>query len=306
MTDRDTSAAMGQSADLAVFSIGKVSKMTGVNAITLRAWERRYEIVAPQRTEKGHRLYSPNDIERIKTVTHLLQQGIQISRVKSLLDTAEQKNLNIIPADQRHDQSQWLQHKASVFEMIHKLDMDGLDKIHQQLFANYSAADLGNMLCRNILADLNEETSDNPDTSGNYHVYHNFLRLFLSRQIIDARPPEKSIKLLVIDQSEESGRLLMMWYLILLQAEGYDPLLVDRNPDVESIPTIAARFQPQAIIIYDCEQVPFELVANLDIPVFITNDSQTDIKLASDKIKSLPYDVLENIAVIKGILPTPK
>ena len=231
MTDRRASTASDDSPDLAVFSIGKVAKMTSVNAITLRAWERRYQIVAPQRTAKGHRLYSPNDIEKIKAVTRLLKQGVKISRVKSLLDSAQQQSIDVIPVDQRHEQSQWLQHKASVFELINQLDMEGLDRIHQQLFTNYTVAELGNMLCRNILADLAQEASKKPDGNGNYHVYHGFLRMFLSRQIIDSSPSKDGAKLLVIDQSEETGRLLMMWYLLLLQAEGYDPLLIDRNPD---------------------------------------------------------------------------
>lgn len=306
MTDRHASTASKESADLAVFSIGKVAKMTGVNAITLRAWERRYDIVAPQRTEKGHRLYSPNDIDKIKKVTHLLKQGVKISRVKNLLETAKEKFLDIIPVEQRHDQSQWLQHKASVFELINRLDMEGLDKIHQQLFANYSATELGNMLCRNILADLAQEASKKPDSSGNYHVYHGFLRMFLSRQIIDSAPIKDGIRLLVIDQSGETGRLLMMWYLLLLQAEGYDPILIDRNPDIESIPTIAGKSKADAVVIYDCEQVPFALMANLGIPVFITSGSQTDIKLDSDKIKSLPYDLIENVNTLKNVLPAVK
>ena len=45
--------------------IRTVSLLTGVNAITLRAWERRYGLVIPQRTPKGHRLYTQQDVERI-------------------------------------------------------------------------------------------------------------------------------------------------------------------------------------------------------------------------------------------------
>jgi len=306
MTDRRASTASDDSPDLAVFSIGKVAKMTSVNAITLRAWERRYQIVAPQRTAKGHRLYSPNDIEKIKAVTRLLKQGVKISRVKSLLDSARQQSIDVIPVNQRHEQSQWLQHKASVFELIYQLDMEGLDRIHQQLFASYTAAELGNMLCRNILADLAQEASKIPDSNGNYHVYHGFLRMFLSRQLIDSSPVKDGTRLLVIDQSEETGRLLMMWYLLLLQAEGYDPLLIDRNPDIESIPSIASRSKADAVIIYDCEQVPFALMAGLGIPVFISSDSKTDIKPDSDKIKSLPYDLVENITALKTALPAVK
>ena len=38
------------------YPIREVSRLTGVNAVTLRAWQRRYGLVQPARTEKGHRL----------------------------------------------------------------------------------------------------------------------------------------------------------------------------------------------------------------------------------------------------------
>ena len=40
--------------------IREVARQTGVNAVTLRAWERRYGLIVPHRTEKGHRLYTRN------------------------------------------------------------------------------------------------------------------------------------------------------------------------------------------------------------------------------------------------------
>ena len=47
------------------YPIRKISELTGINPVTLRAWERRYNIIRPQRTAKGHRLYSPADIDRV-------------------------------------------------------------------------------------------------------------------------------------------------------------------------------------------------------------------------------------------------
>lgn len=47
-----------------LFPIREVSRLTGVNPVTLRAWERRYGLIQPARTESGHRLYSMTDIER--------------------------------------------------------------------------------------------------------------------------------------------------------------------------------------------------------------------------------------------------
>ncbi len=41
-----------------LYPIRAVSRLTGVSAVTLRAWERRYGLIVPSRTAKGHRLYS--------------------------------------------------------------------------------------------------------------------------------------------------------------------------------------------------------------------------------------------------------
>ncbi|WP_255722024.1 MerR family transcriptional regulator [Ectothiorhodospira lacustris] len=68
-----------------LYPIRTVSSVTGVNAVTLRAWERRHGLIMPQRTPKGHRLYSMQDIERIQQILALLEQGISISRIHGVL-----------------------------------------------------------------------------------------------------------------------------------------------------------------------------------------------------------------------------
>lgn len=68
--------------------IGEVARRTGVTAVTLRAWERRYGLIVPERTPKGHRLYSPADVERICEVLRWLNRGIAVGQIKPLLDGA--------------------------------------------------------------------------------------------------------------------------------------------------------------------------------------------------------------------------
>ena len=51
----------------AIYPIRVVAERTGINPITLRAGERRYGLIRPRRTPKGHRLYSALDIETIVT-----------------------------------------------------------------------------------------------------------------------------------------------------------------------------------------------------------------------------------------------
>lgn len=59
----------------AVLRIGEVSRRTGVAVETLRAWERRYGLLAPARTEGGHRLYREADVARVEAMQRLLVAG---------------------------------------------------------------------------------------------------------------------------------------------------------------------------------------------------------------------------------------
>jgi len=69
-----------------LFPIRHVCAETGINPVTLRAWERRYGLIRPLRTPKGHRLYSAEDIARIHRILALLDEGVAVSQVGRVLD----------------------------------------------------------------------------------------------------------------------------------------------------------------------------------------------------------------------------
>src|SRR5512143_4115179 len=77
--------------DTGLVPIRTVSSLTGVNPVTLRAWERRYGLVKPVRTPKGHRLYTMADVELINQVVALLEGGMSIGQVGQLLVTESPK-----------------------------------------------------------------------------------------------------------------------------------------------------------------------------------------------------------------------
>ena len=66
------------------YNIKVVLNQTGIAADTLRAWERRYGLPTPQRTQGGHRLYSDYDIETIKWLMDRQNEGLSISRAVDL------------------------------------------------------------------------------------------------------------------------------------------------------------------------------------------------------------------------------
>lgn len=62
-----------------------VVSLTGINPVTLRAWERRHGLISPQRTEGGHRLYTARDVQRIRDILRWTGNGVPISKVGGLL-----------------------------------------------------------------------------------------------------------------------------------------------------------------------------------------------------------------------------
>src|SRR5687768_1288482 len=61
-----------------------VTRRTGLSADLLRAWERRYEVVKPSRSEGGRRLYSDADIERLRLLYRATLAGRSIGQVAEL------------------------------------------------------------------------------------------------------------------------------------------------------------------------------------------------------------------------------
>jgi MerR family transcriptional regulator, light-induced transcriptional regulator len=104
------------------YTIGDVSQQTGVAAVTLRAWERRYGLIKPLRTPKGHRLYSRENIQDIQHVLSWLNRGVAISKVSALLASGTPPKL-VASANE-----QWTVEQEGLLAAITLLKQPGLDQ----------------------------------------------------------------------------------------------------------------------------------------------------------------------------------
>lgn len=68
-----------------IYSISAVATMIGVPAATLRTWEERYGIIVPTRSQGGHRLYSRDDVERLRFVAERVAEGLAPADAHRLL-----------------------------------------------------------------------------------------------------------------------------------------------------------------------------------------------------------------------------
>jgi DNA-binding transcriptional MerR regulator/methylmalonyl-CoA mutase cobalamin-binding subunit len=77
-----------------MYSIKAVAQATGLTVETLRAWERRYGIVAPNRDSSGRRVYRPEDVLRLRRLREATERGHPIGRLASLDEDALAALLN--------------------------------------------------------------------------------------------------------------------------------------------------------------------------------------------------------------------
>jgi len=80
-----------------IYNLKAVIKEVGLSPATLRAWERRYGLVKPQRSPGGHRLYSRQDIEVLKWLVERKNEGLSISSAVEMWKTINDGAQNISP-----------------------------------------------------------------------------------------------------------------------------------------------------------------------------------------------------------------
>ena len=64
-----------------MFPINVVEKETNISKYLLRMWERRYSFPRPERDQKGERVYTSDDIEKLKLVKKLMEEGYRPSKI---------------------------------------------------------------------------------------------------------------------------------------------------------------------------------------------------------------------------------
>ncbi len=72
-----------------VFAISVAAGMVSMQVQNLRVYE-RHGLVDPDRTPKGTRLYSPDDIERLHRIRELLADGLNLAGISQVLELEDQ------------------------------------------------------------------------------------------------------------------------------------------------------------------------------------------------------------------------
>ena len=66
------------------FTLNDLENLTGIRTDTIRIWERRYNILNPNRTATNRRWYDDNDLKKLINISILYKKGVKISRIAEM------------------------------------------------------------------------------------------------------------------------------------------------------------------------------------------------------------------------------
>ena len=153
-----------------LYPIRTVSSLTGVNSITLRAWERRYGLITPIRTPKGHRLYTQTDIDLIQQVLELLDKGISIGQVKDYLKGKGVQTVNETASDP------WSNYQRRMLNAIVRFDTNGLDQTYNDALSLYPIDLVTKHLVFPLLKELGVRWAEKEGSIAEEHFFGAYLR----------------------------------------------------------------------------------------------------------------------------------
>ena len=238
------------------FTIKTVSDQTGIRAVTLRAWERRHEILSPHREENKYRLYSERDVAILRWIKERVDNGISISNA-----TNEWKTMvrNGIWPDALPTSPQVLQEKTAatppsryasqLFESLVKHDEERASDLLRQAHAIFDIATICKDVITPCLVEIGEAWYYGKIRVATEHFASTFFRGKLL-SLFQSYPVRRSAPYILIgcapNEYHEIGSLMLA---VLLRREGYRMEYLGPDVPVDDLVDYADQEKPAMIIL---------------------------------------------------------
>ena len=186
--------------------IRDVARQTGVNAVTLRAWERRYGLLKPQRTPKGHRLYDQSHVARIKHILTWLNRGVAVGQVGQLLENRDTPEVS--------EDGVWHQQRQQLQQALLQLNQPQLDEAFNRMLALYPPVTLLERLLLPLLESLEQRWQGQFGGQLERVFLHSWLHSKLSARVYHSNRQPHGRRLLLVnlgDNPLDPGMWLTAW-----------------------------------------------------------------------------------------------
>lgn len=260
-----------------MYTIKRAAELTGVPVATLRAWERRYGIGSPERTDSGYRLYDEQSIADINAMQHLISQG-WAPRQAAEAAVKERAAIAVPSAAPEALEQQLAEIRARVLGAARAMDERELGKVLDQMFANASYEFVVDHWLMPVMHDLGEQWIEgNLDISAE-HLVSNAVMRRLGAAFEAAPLPAHGPLVLVGLPSESYHEIGALAFATAARRIGLAALYLGANVPQEAWITAVDAHRAAAIVL--------SVVRSEDVP--LTNNL---VKAIRDRHKELVFAV---------------
>ena len=255
-----------------LFPIRTVSELTGVNAITLRAWETRYGLIEPIRKPSGHRLYTQEHIDLINRVVGLLDRGMRIGQVNA--ETLSGVTVDGDPAEDT--QNQWQRYINGMIAAIICFDESALERIYGEALSHYPVRVVTEKLLAPLLKELGDRWMTKKGSVAEEHFFGFYLRNKLGARFHHRSQSQTGPRLLLACLPGDLHEIGLLLFALEACDYGFQTVLLGANMPLDELPAAANKTKSAALVLSGViepernvieEQLPW-LVRELSVPVF--------------------------------------
>ncbi|WHX99122.1 MerR family transcriptional regulator [Neobacillus sp. DY30] len=237
------------------YNIKAAALMLGIQPGTLRAWERRYQMIAPVRNEAGHRLYTEAHIKILKWLIQKVNQGFTISQAVSLMGQNQfPMNLEEIKLKQ---ESPVIDLADSLYEALIHFEYERINDIINTMFCIFSMEKVIIDIFTQILKRIEDSYRTGKIISAQKYFSLALIKARITIIIHGLPSPARQIKALCIHWQEDEDNIELLMFIFYLKKRGIQVINTGKySSDVEN-DQIIDMIHPDLVII--CCEVREEL-----------------------------------------------
>ncbi len=205
------------------YTIGTLSGLTGLSQHTIRAWERRYNALSPERSDSNRRIYGEEDLIRLTVLKRVVDAGHSIGQVASLsLD--ELKSLDSARVALPLDGPKFLgiePHLAACLTALDRLDTDALDQCLVMGAAELGVVGSLERVVIPLLHEIEMRWVDGSMTISQEHLASAVLRGFLDRVRLSMRARVGAPRVLITTPRNQFHEIGALMAAIVAATEGW-------------------------------------------------------------------------------------
>lgn len=216
---------------------------TGVPADTFRAWERRYGLPHPHRSDGGQRLYSERDIATIRWLRDRTSEGLTISQAVALLET----EANTPAASDEPRSYEAL--RADLRQALLQFDAPLADTVLSEAFALYSLDNVCVNIIQPSLVDIGEMWHLGTASVAQEHFASQFLRRKLLALLNIYDVPEGRATIVAACAPGEQHDLGLLLLALFLVRRNYRVVFLGADVPSEALSQAVAQVRPEIVCI---------------------------------------------------------